>query len=269
MIVLGFYEGHSALSKVIKWETRSDISHVSIMQVPDDCLRPHSREILWHRLHKALETCPLWEAWASDGVVRRTGIHDGHKPQTKIHLMRLESEFAFDLDEPAVVAFLEKCVQRGIKYDWWGLVRFMFRIDRNNKIRMFCSELAHIAMHEGRVPLLRRVGAHFVSPADLYRSPLLTELLTVKTKNAVKAPKTRRAPDAGQCPEKTGSKTCNGLQSQIQPVPAIPPHEDALWRFSTPVFPPKAADGSNGHLTRGAVSGNDGAMLKNEGSAQR
>lgn len=269
MIVLGFYEGHSVLSKVIRWETRSNISHVSIMQIPDDCIRKITGEIRWHQIKEALETCPLWEAWATAVVVKRVGIHDGHKPDTKIRLMRLEREFDFDLNERAVVAFLDKCVERRLGYDWWGLARFALRIDRNNKDRMFCSELVHIALAEGGVALLKRIMAHFVAPSDLYRSPLLTELFIVHTKNAVKALKTRRAPDAGQCPEKPGSKTCNSLQSQIQPDPSISPHADALWRFSTPVYPRKAADGSNSHLTREAVPEDDGAMLKNEGSAQR
>lgn len=270
MIVLGFYEGHSALSKVIRWETRSNISHVSIMRIPDDCIRKLTGEIRRHQIKEALETCPLWEAWATAGVVRRVGIHDGHKPDTLIRLMRLDPSLDFDpMQERAVVAFLDKCVERGIKYDWWGLVRFMFRIDRNDKDRMFCSELVHIALAEGGVALLKRIMAHFVAPSDLYRSPLLTELFIVHTKNAVKALKTRRAPDAGQCAEKPGSKTCRGFQSQIQPDPSIPPHADALWRFSTPVYPRKSADGSNSHLTREAVPADDGAMLKNEGSAQR
>jgi hypothetical protein len=190
------------------------------MQIPDDCIHKITGEIRWHQIKEALEICPLWEAWATAGVVKRVGIHDGHKPETLIRLMRLEREFDFYLNESDVVAFLDKCVERRLGYDWWGLVRFALRIDRNDKNRMFCSELVHIAMAEGGVALLKRIMAHFVAPSDLYRSPILTELFIVHTKNAVKAPKTRRAPGAGQCPEKSGSKTCNGLQSQIQPVPA-------------------------------------------------
>ncbi len=264
MIILGFYEGISALSKVIRWETRSDISHVSILQIPDNCLRPHSREILWHRLHDALDVCPLWEAWASEGVVRRSGIHEGHKPGTRIHLMRLESEFNFDLDETAVTAFLDKCVQRGLKYDWWGLVRFAFRIDRNNKNRMFCSELAHLAMMEGGVPLLRRVGAHFVAPADLYRSPLLTELLAVHTKKHVESPRTRRdrrtavgpslQPEAQCTTMHSGSRACFPVSSAVtrdrQDV-------DGVSARSGDKF---AANGSTGARTADGLMGHSGGM---------
>jgi hypothetical protein len=183
MIAIGFYEGYSVLSKIIKWETRSTISHVSIMCLPDLTFDAAADTIHWEAMQAALKTCPLWEAWGGAGVVKRVGIHDGHKPDTKIRLLRLDAARGFPrVDEIAVIHMLEDCIRRKIGYDWWGLVRFGLRINRNNEKRMFCSELVHLAMQAGGAPLLKRVGAHFVSPADLYRSPLLTELMVTKTK---------------------------------------------------------------------------------------
>jgi hypothetical protein len=215
MIVLAFYEGHSLLSKIIKWETRSTISHVSILQLPDDVFDPKWETVKWQRLRIALESCPLWEAWASAGVVRRTGIHDGHKPGTVIHLMRLEGEVAQYLNERAVVAFLEGCVERGVGYDWLGLVRFGLRINRHSDRRMFCSELAQLATGRGGIELLRRVGAHFVAPGDQYRSPILTELFTVRTRRARSPQEASQATDA-PTPAFSGSTHLQGHTAQMQ-----------------------------------------------------
>ena len=189
MILIGCYEGTSLLSRLIKWETRSSISHVSVVQVPDAVWDARRETIAWGPLHAALDTCPVWEAWGEllkpsrSGVFKRTGIHEGHKPGTRIRLMRLADGHAGQLDELAVVTFLDRLVGR--KYDWLGLVRFALRIDRNKATRWFCSELAHAALERGGVRLLDRVVSYWVSPGDIYRSPKLVEFLNTKTRGKV------------------------------------------------------------------------------------
>ena len=184
MILIGCYEGTSLLSRLIKWETRSEISHVSVLQVPDEVWDARRQTIIWGHLHKALDTCPVWEAWGAmfrrgkSGVFRRSGIHEGHTPGTRIRLMRLADPVA--LDEAAVVAFLERTVGKG--YDWLGLVRFALRIDRDKAGRWFCSELVHAALAAGGVTLLARVVPYQVSPGDVYRSPKLWSFLNTVTK---------------------------------------------------------------------------------------
>jgi hypothetical protein len=262
MIVLGFYEGHSLLSKIIKWETRSTISHVSVMQMPDTVYDPFARRIRWVVLRSALEHCRLWEAWASAGVVERKGIHEGHKPGTVIHLMRLET--GLTCDEPSALKFLEAAVAARLKYDWWGLARFGLRIDRQDESRMFCSELAALAMVAARLPLLRRVEAHFVAPGDLHRSPLLTELLTVRTENAPKGPVARRGLGTAVGPENGAGKTCNGLQSQKTPVPSLFRLE-AVRRKLKAGFRALSADSSTGGNARFAETRESVSMQHGKG----
>lgn len=254
MIIIAFYEGKSLLSKVIQWETRSKISHVSILQLPDAAFDWMTERINWRHVHAALDTCPLWEAWGVGGVVKRTGIHEGHTPGTMIRLMRLEAVDHYGLNESAVVAMLEKTVARGTGYDWWGLVRFAARINRDNDKRMFCSELVHLAMQAGGVPLLRRVGAHFVAPGDLYRSPIITELSVTKTKNAVKAPKTRCSHKAGVCPKNRLGKTCRPMELQTEPVLGVFPPVELPALFRQPFTPPNPTDDSTGPQTPSAAS---------------
>jgi hypothetical protein len=180
MILIGCYEGTSLLSRLIKWETRSTISHVSVVQVPNSAWDDARKTIIWGTLLKALDGCPVWEAWGTAGVVRRVGIHEGHTPRTRIRLMRLADAYAADLDEGSVVRFLDGKV--GLGYDWLGLVRFALRVDRDQAKRWFCSELAHAALSAGGVPLLDRVAAHWVSPGDIFRSPRLVDFLNTITK---------------------------------------------------------------------------------------
>jgi hypothetical protein len=191
MILVGCYEGRSLLSRLIKWETRSAISHVSILQVPDAAWDAQRQTIIWGHMHKALDVCPVWEAWGEllkpwkSKVFKRTGIHEGHKPGTRIRLMRLADGYARDLEEDVAVAYLEQAV--GMGYDFQGLVRFALRIDRDRADRWFCSELVHAALAVAGVRLLDRVASYRVSPGDIYRSPKLVDFLNTITKAKGKA----------------------------------------------------------------------------------
>jgi hypothetical protein len=184
MLLIGCYEGTSLFSRLIKWETRSSISHVSILQVPDCVFDEDRLAIRYNVLHAAMDVCPVWEAWGSLNpstcrVFKRSDIHEGHTPGTHIRLMRLKPMHARMIDEDKVVAFLD--AQVGKKYDWLGIIRFALRIDRNRADEWFCSELVYEAMERGGVSLLHNVDSYWVSPGDVHRSPKLTELIHVRT----------------------------------------------------------------------------------------
>jgi len=185
MLVLGAYDGVSALSKLIAMKTRSDKTHVSVIQLPDDVV-DRSGQILWHRLQSSLNTCPVWEAWGSlfkpslNRVHKRVGIHDGHTPGTMIHLLRVDPAFGIRLNEATAVAFLDSRV--GTKYDWLGLHRWNVNSPKGDDSRLFCSEYGFLAFIAYGAPLLARTRAEAVSPADLYRSSILTELISTRTK---------------------------------------------------------------------------------------
>jgi hypothetical protein len=225
MIVIGAYHGRSMLSRKIRFETNSPISHVSIMQLPDSVWHP-ADGVRVNVLYHALDTCPVWEAWGvlnpfsrePSGVLRRTGINEGHTPGTKIELFRINAPVR--IPEAELVSDLDAIVAAGTKYDYVGLLRYRFRIDSDNPARMICSELVHHVLTGRGIYLIQRRKPHQAAPGDLYISPLLKELWTVHTKTHVKAPGTRRAPETGVGAEKPQGKTCNGLQSQIWPVPA-------------------------------------------------
>jgi hypothetical protein len=96
--------------------------------------------------------------------------------------MRLREPYAKQLDEAAVVRFLDSKV--GLKYDWFGIVRFALRMNSDQPGRWFCSELAHTALTAGGVTLQDRVSAYWIAPGDIYRSPKLIDFLVTETKSA-------------------------------------------------------------------------------------
>lgn len=63
--------------------------------------------------------------------------------------------------------------QIGKPYDFVGLGSFLLYKEMQNDDRWFCSELAYVAYKQAGIRLIRRVKQDFVSPRDLYISPLL------------------------------------------------------------------------------------------------
>jgi hypothetical protein len=187
MLVVGCYQGKSLLSRKIKWETNSPISHVSLLQLPD---------ALWHpadglkiaQLHQCLHTCPVYEAWgvlnpfsrAPSGVLRRQGINEGHTPGTRVDLMRIAAPVSAHTEQ-AIINTLDALVSSKTPYDWLGLLRYKLRINRDNLRRMHCSKLAHWVLSHHGVHLIRRRAPHKTAPGDIYISPALHLLWTVKT----------------------------------------------------------------------------------------
>jgi uncharacterized protein YycO len=73
---------------------------------------------------------------------------------------------------------LEFCVsQIGKPYDFVGLASFLFYKELQDENRWFCSELAYVAYKHAGIRLQRRVKQDFISPRDLYISPLLKPIV--------------------------------------------------------------------------------------------
>ena len=63
--------------------------------------------------------------------------------------------------------------QIGKPYDFIGLGSFLVYKELQNDDRWFCSELPYVAYKKAGIRLQRRVKQDFMSPRDLYISPLL------------------------------------------------------------------------------------------------
>lgn len=65
------------------------------------------------------------------------------------------------------------CSQVGKGYDFLGLASFAIDTDVNDEDRWFCSEIVFMAYLQAEIELQRRIEHAFVTPRDLWISPLL------------------------------------------------------------------------------------------------
>lgn len=151
---LAFYKGTSLISRLIRWKTRGEYSHVAVM----------------------FDDGRILEAWQGTNSVRWiTSLSNGHTEGTKVDI--------FDIDtllmEDAALKFAK--AQIGKPYGYRTIFKFLTNTSGDNKNAWICSEIALATAIAGGVPLLARVDAYKVSPVALSRSPLLKFNSTITT----------------------------------------------------------------------------------------
>ena len=150
MKILG-YRGKSVVSRMIQLQTRSKYSHIAVM----------------------LDDSTTIEAWQGTGVRQIPDPLYGHSKGTNVDVFRIDE----NIDVTAAANFLRS--QLGKKYDYSSVFRFVSRRKANSNTKMFCSELAELAMIEGGLTLLRGNPSEH-SPRDTLLSPYLLFERTIK-----------------------------------------------------------------------------------------
>ena len=143
MKVLG-YKGISLVSKLIRWQTRSEYSHAAV----------------------ELSDGSVIEAWHRGGVCHVDDFREQHEPGTKVDV------FTFDhdgFDEKAAINFLLN--QVGKKYDRKSILRFVTRRMDPANDRWICSELVEAGLRAGQKLVLRGPPSTH-SPRDTFLSPI-------------------------------------------------------------------------------------------------
>lgn len=164
---INFYEGISPVSRMIRFRTWSNISHVSVT-TPNGL---------------------IYEAIPFKGVVEHMDLAEHHTPGTRIH------SYEFRIPEEGVLPGLIWLLnQKGKAYDWRGLFGFLCAKNIGSASRFFCSELVMGFSVEAGRPLLLRVMPYQTTPRDVLMSPWLTYIETIVT-TAWKSPTSR--PDSG------------------------------------------------------------------------
>lgn len=146
--MIAAYRGKSWVSKMIRWQTRSEYSHIAWVE-PD---------------------MTTFEAWVSGGVAKNATPWSVHTPGTWIDFYNIETLTA--VQYLAIREFLERTV--GSQYDRRGVLRFLTRKPAVLDEKWFCSELVFAACLAAGVELLARTEPWEVSPGMLIRSPLLS-----------------------------------------------------------------------------------------------
>lgn len=139
MIVL-YNGGTGMIGTAIRWQTRGPYSHAGWMA------RDGSS----------------FEAWHMGGVMHLETPFSLHEPGTRVDIYDLPGLRGTQRDR--IEDFLR--AQVGCGYDWFGVLRFLSGINRNNSDRWFCSELIADACRSAGRPLLR-AASWKLSPSHL------------------------------------------------------------------------------------------------------
>ena len=139
-------------SKIIKWVTWEDYSHVALM-FPE-------------------ETGIVWEAWDKEGIRATKSLSDKHSAGTKVivKVLRVTPD-DYKLILAAAIS------QKGKPYDWKGCFRFspMARLfmtskpDYSEQKQWFCSCYLEWCLLQGNTPLADE-APNKMSPGDVMNS---------------------------------------------------------------------------------------------------
>lgn len=139
------YQGVSVISKIIRWQTRSQYSHAAV----------------------ELEDGSVIEAWHR-GVEHVKDFRTNHTNGTIVDVFGIKAP-----PENIKKAELNFKKQVGRKYDFQGVANFLTREDANVDERLFCSESTMTGFNDAGIFLLERIKPNLVSPRDINLSPLL------------------------------------------------------------------------------------------------
>jgi uncharacterized protein YycO len=150
---IGLHRSEGWISKAIKWQTRSDYSHASLV-LPDDTV---------------LES------------IQGRGVVHGRKVESCVECVDLFAVKALTRVHNDALAFAIS--QLGKPYDYTMVARFVTRRTESTrtKEKWFCSELVFAAFLHAGLPLLRDTQPWEVSPELLSKSPYLVEAGTNRT----------------------------------------------------------------------------------------
>ncbi len=151
-IVIQLHNGRSLISRLIKWQTRSPVSHASVW-FPWD--------------HTVIESIEGVGVRKMDGERYRADFDAGRIHRYNVNGMTVEQAHK-------VREFMESEV--GAKYDYGSVFKFVTRRKARHNTRWFCSELVFAACQEAGVTLLANIEAWAVSPGDLAKSPMLERI---------------------------------------------------------------------------------------------
>jgi len=169
------YRGKSPLSRMIRFLTAGDYSHVGLAVT----METNGGLRLWAPRFGERPELELgaWGKWPWDVRVEVLLIDKEHRPGTEVDLFKLpctesEAQAIFDF-------YLEN---EGAGYDWLGALTCLVRPKAEDKGRWFCSELAYAACLSAGVKLLNEDRPHKVTPRIFFLSPYLKRVGQFQTR---------------------------------------------------------------------------------------
>lgn len=152
------YKGKSFVSKLIRWFTRSDYSHVAFL----------------------LDDGSVIEAWEKGGVLHNASLRTKHTPKTEVDIFEIVPPLTLN-EEADLIGNIRD--ELGKDYDYWAVMRFLTRQGKPPGVgeKWFCSEFVFEMLHKiGRV-LFVNTEPWEVQPGWIPRSTVLKWDRTIVT----------------------------------------------------------------------------------------
>jgi uncharacterized protein YycO len=156
-----FFKGKSLISRVIQFFTWSKYSHVGIKFSNNEFLE-------------------IWPSKEGVTLCDLNYIHMTHQKGTVIDIFTLDGKYINENIGELENKIYESCKKYiGSKYDFLGILGFVFRKKVHKKSKWFCSELVHHLFSEQNIRLVNTDSCK-VHPGLLSYSPLLKKVGTIK-----------------------------------------------------------------------------------------
>ncbi len=176
------YKGKSPLSRLIRFFTAGDYSHIGLAVARTGTKETHGFEI-WR---PQMGPRPFWELgpWGNwykpwEARLRAIPIDREHKPGTQVDLYKLPCT-----GQEARKIFWFYLERIGAPYDFLGALTCITSPTREDKKRWFCSEIAYAACLSAGAKLLNEERPAKVTPRIFCLSPYLKFEKTFYTERA-------------------------------------------------------------------------------------
>ncbi len=169
--MIAYFKGKSFFSRLIKWRTWGQYSHVAwIVDRDFDCRDQHGERTI-------IPAGTIYESWIkkSEGAarsgVRKGMIGDLHTPGTPMDLYAIKIS---DQQYTRMIQELERWVQEpDAKYDFRAVLSgFILRKgSAHSENRLFCSEFLMRVFRAASFRFLINIESYQTSPSDMSHSP--------------------------------------------------------------------------------------------------
>ena len=171
-LYLGFYSGTSLISRLIRWQTWSKYSHVSMIIADSDNVKKWIEYEAWHVSDKTKWYRPL------AGYFQKVPFGKNHKKGTKVDLFEVEGITSLQIDLCKEQA--ENFARKKIPYDYSGVSGFLVRKPYGDNNKLFCSESIVEILKFASIKIIN-VESYKTSPGTLSLSPIITYRKTLLT----------------------------------------------------------------------------------------
>jgi hypothetical protein len=164
------YKGKSSISKLIKFFTRAEYSHVSL--VFSNKVELDEEFEAWHKSPETKWYKPF------KGYFQQVPFGKNHEKGTEVDIFKVTK-----LNQEQINQIFYKCrefARKKTPYDIIGCTRFLTKVNRGNAKKLFCSESIMTIFNSINFELLKRVEPWQVSPGELIHSTELDYYKTIK-----------------------------------------------------------------------------------------